>query len=133
VPHPRDCSGGLAVGNAVTSLKEPQGLVCDFACVYLDDISHMGSSGCSDEVKIMSLPARSAFFFIHNTLAFFQAWALMSLTSLASRLLLACPWILIAARSRSLSKVTSQVSCPMHHSLKAFMLSPLSFIASSSS
>ena len=123
------------MGNAVKSFKEPQGLVWDFACVYLDDISHMGSCGCSDEVKIMSLPARSAFFHTQHTgiLSGLQAWALMSLTSLASRLLLACPWILIAARSRSLSKVTSQVSCPMHHSLKAFMLSPLSFMASSSS
>jgi hypothetical protein len=46
----RDCSGGLAEGNAVTSLKEALDLVWRFVCVYVGDIPEWGFSGCSGEV-----------------------------------------------------------------------------------
>jgi hypothetical protein len=61
---PNDCSGGKAVGNAVTFLKEAQGLLWHFVCVNLGCIPQ-GAQALLRRV-VMSPPARCAFFHTHT-------------------------------------------------------------------
>ena len=66
--EPKDCSGGKAVGNAVTFLKEEQGLPWHFVFVNLGCMPQ-GTQALFRRI-VMSPPARCAFFHTHISKAF---------------------------------------------------------------